>query len=138
MGTFNYSQSDALQRSTSARALHRPWSSFSLLAHRSMLRKTLLVTLALTSLGIATQAPAANSQQERMTACNAQAKSKTLSGAERKDFMQHCLAGEDASSAQGLNSQQQKMKTCSAEAKSKGLKGTDRKQFMSGCLKSSS
>jgi hypothetical protein len=103
-----------------------------------MVGKSLLMTVALVSLGVAMQAPAANSQQERMTACNAQAKSQTLSGAERKDFMKHCLAGEGTSSAKGLNSQQQKMKTCSAEAKSKGLKGSDHKQFMSSCLKSSS
>lgn len=138
METFDHAQSDAVQRSTLPRAVHRRLISAISPLQRSMVRKTLLLTVALTSLGIAMQAPAANSQQERMKACNAQAKSQTLSGTERQDFMKHCLAGEDASSAQGLNSQQQKMKTCSAEAKSKALKGSDRKQFMSGCLKSSS
>ena len=98
----------------------------------------LLLAVAVASLGIATQAPAANQQQGRMKSCNAQAKSQTLSGAERKDFMKHCLAGEDTGSAKGLNSQQRKMKTCSAEAKSQRLKGSDRQQFMSSCLKSSS
>ena len=138
MGNLDHAQSDALQRNTLPRAVHRRLSSVISRPQGSMVRKTLLLTVAVASLGIAMQAPAANSQQERMTACNAQAKSQTLSGAARKDFMSRCLAGEDASSAKGLNSQQQKMKTCSAEAKSKGLKSSDREQFMSGCLKSSS
>jgi psiF repeat len=137
MEIFDDAQSQALQRSTLPRAMHLPWRSATS-APGSTVRKTLVLTVALASLGIAMQAPAANSQQQRMTACNAQAKSQTLSGAKRQDFMKHCLAGEDTSSAQGLNSQQQKMKTCSAEAKSKGVTGADRKQFMSGCLKSSS
>jgi psiF repeat len=138
MEILNHAQRDALQRSTLPRAVHRRWSSAISLPQRSMVRTTLLLTVALASLGVALQAPAANSQQERMTACNAEAKSQTLSGTKRQDFMKHCLAGEETSSAQGLNSQQQKMKTCSAEAKSKGLKGADHKQFMSSCLKSSS
>ena len=138
MGNLDHSQSDALQCNTLPRALHRRLRSAISPLQGSKARQILLLTVALTSLGIAMQAPAANSQQERMTACNAQAKSQTLSGATRKDFMKHCLAGEDTSSAKGLNSQQEKMKTCSAEAKSKGLKGSDHKQFMSSCLKASS
>ena len=138
MGMFDHTHRDAVQRSTLPGALHRRLGSAISPSQRSMVRRTLLLTAALASLGIALQASAANSQQERMKACNAQAKSQTLSGSKRQDFMKHCLAGEGTSSAQGLNSQQQKMKTCSAEAKSKGLKGADHKQFMSSCLKSSS
>ena len=138
MGNLDHSQSDALQCNTLPRALHRRLRSAISPLQGSKARQILLLTVALTSLGIAMQAPAANSQQERMTACNAQAKSQTLSGAARKDFMKHCLAGEDTSTAKGLNSQQEKMKTCNAEAKSKGLKGSDHKQFMSSCLKASS
>lgn len=129
MKSFDTARSVALQCSTVARAAHGQGSS---------LRRTLLLTVALACLDIAGQAPAANQQQERMKACNAQAQSQTLSGAERKDFMKRCLGGQDEASVQGLNSQQRKMKTCSAEAKSKELKGSDRKQFMSSCLKSSS
>ena len=33
-----------------------------------------------------------NSQQQKMTACNADAKSKGLSGADRKAFMKTCLS----------------------------------------------
>jgi hypothetical protein len=138
MGNLNHAPSDAVQRNTLPRAVHRPLNGAISPPQRSLVRQILLLTAALASLGIAMQALAANSQQERMTACNAQAKSQTLSGAKRKDFMSRCLAGEDTSSTKGLNSQQQKMKTCSAEAKSKGLKGADHKQFMSSCLKSSS
>ena len=138
MGNLEHAQSDAAQRNTSPRAVHRRLGATISPPKASRVRQLLLLTAALASLGIAMQTPGANSQQERMTACNAQAKSQTLSGSARKDFMQHCLAGENKSSAKELNSQQQKMKTCSAEAKSKGLKGADHKQFMSSCLKSSS
>ncbi len=139
MGIFDHAQSVKLQCSTLPRAVHFRWRCSAISPpQRSVLRKPLLLIVALASVGVAMQAPAANSQQERMKACNAQAKTHTLSGAQRQDFMKHCLAGEDVSSTKGLNSQQQKMKTCSAEAKSKGLKGSDREQFMSGCLKSSS
>jgi psiF repeat len=79
-------------------------------------------------------APAANSQQTKMTACNAEAKSKGLTGDDRKAFMKTCLSADSGASKSG-NSQQEKMKSCNAEAKTKGLSGDDRKKFMSGCLK---
>ena len=79
---------------------------------------------------------AENSQQARMTSCNADAKAKHLSGDDRKAFMKSCLSG--GSAAASPNSQQQKMKSCNADASSKGLKGDARKQFMSTCLKGSS
>jgi hypothetical protein len=71
-------------------------------------------------------------QQQRMKDCNAQAKSKKLSGDARKDFMSSCLRGE--SSAGGLSSQQQKMQTCNRQAAAKNLKGEERKGFMKECL----
>lgn len=79
---------------------------------------------------------AQNSQQARMASCNADAKTKNLSGNDRKAFMKSCLSG--GSAAASPNSQQQKMKTCNADATSKGLKGDARKQYMSTCLKGSS
>ena len=78
---------------------------------------------------------AANSQQEKMSACNADASAKGLSGADRKAFMKTCLS--NAPAAASGNSQQQKMKTCNADATSKGLKGADRKAFMKTCLSAS-
>lgn len=78
----------------------------------------------------------ANSQQEKMKTCSADAKSKALKGDERKAFMKSCLSDQPAAPAK-LNSQQEKMKSCSKEASAKGLKGADRKSFMSTCLKGS-
>ena len=76
-------------------------------------------------------------QQQRMKDCNADAKSKGLSGDARKAFMKSCLAGESAG-APGVTAKQaaqrEKMKTCNADATSKGLKGDERKKFMSTCL----
>ncbi len=79
-------------------------------------------------------AQAENTQQERMTSCNADAKAKGLKGAERKAFMKSCLSGKEEAKPK-LNSQQEKMKSCNADATAKKLKGDDRKKFMSECLK---
>ena len=77
-----------------------------------------------------------NSQQDKMTSCNADAKAKNLSGDDRKAFMKTCLSAAPAPVAP-LNSQQEKMKTCNADAKTQALSGDARKQFMSNCLKGS-
>lgn len=87
-----------------------------------------------TTAGTTATAKPANSQQEKMKTCNAEATSKGMHGASRKAYMSSCLSGEEAPKA---NSQQEKMKTCNTEATSKGLKGADRKTFMSTCLKGS-
>ncbi|MBK8400710.1 PsiF family protein [Propionivibrio sp.] len=78
-----------------------------------------------------TPSPAQQAQQEKMKACNADAKTKALKGAERKKFMSECLGSKPAPAA----TQQDKMKICNADAKTKALKGDERKQFMSQCLK---
>jgi hypothetical protein len=71
-----------------------------------------------------------------MIDCNAEAKTKTLKGADRKTFMSSCLKGETTAAAPSAKqTQQEKMKSCNANAKTKALKGTDRKTFMSSCLK---
>ncbi len=80
-------------------------------------------------------AGAANSQQDKMKACNAQAKEQSLSGDARKAFMKTCLSNNAAATDSKLTPQQQKMKQCNADAKSKSLSGADRKTFMSTCLK---
>lgn len=59
---------------------------------------------------LATPAFAANSQQDKMKACNAQAAGKT--GDERKAFMKDCLAAKPAKKM----SQQEKMKACNTQA----------------------
>jgi hypothetical protein len=85
-------------------------------------------------------AVAQNSQQSKMTSCNAEAGSKHLSGADRKTFMKTCLSATPAAAPAAApaatgNSQQQKMKSCNADASKQALKGDARKQFMSTCLK---
>jgi hypothetical protein len=80
---------------------------------------------------------ATNSQQDKMTTCNADATSKGLKGDERKAYMQTCLSHAPAPAAKS-NSQQEKMKSCNATASTKGLKGDERKSFMSTCLSGSS
>ena len=67
-----------------------------------------------------------NPQQDRMTACNAQAGERK--GDERQAFMSKCLSG----GTKPTNAQQERMKTCNAKAGDK--KGDDRKKFMSECL----
>jgi hypothetical protein len=82
-------------------------------------------------------AHADNSQQQKMTSCNADAKSKALTGDARKDFMKTCLSAGSSTPAAAGNSQQQKMKTCNADASTKGLKGDERKAYMKNCLSGS-
>lgn len=83
------------------------------------------------ALGQATQ----NSQQTKMTSCNADATSKGLKGDDRKAFMKTCLS--DKGSTTTGNSQQEKMKSCNKDATAKGLKGDDRKAYMKTCLSGS-
>jgi hypothetical protein len=77
-----------------------------------------------------------NSQQEKMKECAGDAKTKGLTGADRKTFMSSCLSSKGVSQ-EDINKQQEKMKTCNADAKTKGLSGADRKAFMKSCLSSS-
>lgn len=104
------------------------------------------LALATTSLILATafSAPAAlaGPQQERMTRCNAEAKTQSLSGDARKAFMKECLSGKTGGATPAAKAapaepatQQGKMTACNKEASGKGLKGDARKTFMSGCLK---
>lgn len=105
-----------------------------------MRRTTWLVTVGAALAMFAGQAAfaqaAANSQQEKMKTCNADATTKGLKGADRKAYMKTCLSDQPAAPAK-TNSQQEKMKSCNADATAKGLKGADRKSFMSTCLKGS-
>ena len=85
----------------------------------------------------ASLAQATNSQQDKMTSCNAEAKTKALSGEARKSFMSDCLSAHPAAKTTG-NSQQEKMKACNAQAKTAAPTGEAHKQFMSNCLKGGS
>jgi len=98
--------------------------------------RRLAIVLALTACLGSLSALAANTQQEKMKSCNAQAKEQNLSGDARQGFMKTCLSAKPAApAAKPLTAQQEKMKKCSADAKAKGLKGAERKAFMSTCLK---
>jgi psiF repeat len=104
-----------------------------------MTRSTWFAAFGTTVALCALQVPLAladNSQQDKMTTCNANASSKNLSGDDRKAYMKTCLSASPPA-AKG-NSQQEKMKTCNADATAKGLKGDDRKSFLSTCLSGSS
>jgi len=83
----------------------------------------------------ANEAAAPTAQQNKMKTCNADAKTKALTGDERKAFMSSCLSAKAEAPADGKTAQQNKMKTCNADAKTKALKGDERKAFMSSCLK---
>jgi psiF repeat len=104
---------------------------------RQHLRTRYITVIAALTLGaLAGNASADNSQQSKMTSCNADATSQNLKGDDRKAFMKTCLSSAPAASAK-TNSQQEKMKACNAQASAKSLKGNDRKQFMSTCLRGS-
>ena len=76
--------------------------------------------------------PAQKAQQDRMKACNQEAKDKELKGDERKAFIKECLSAKPAAAPA---TQQDKMKRCNQQAGEKRLKGDERKAFMSDCLK---
>ncbi|MGA7812552.1 PsiF family protein [Caballeronia sp.] len=76
---------------------------------------------------------AANSQQSKMTDCNASAAGKK--GDDRKAFMKDCLASAPVAASAPMT-QQQKMTACNASAT--GKKGDDRKAFMKDCLSNKS
>ena len=101
--------------------------------HSAPLHLTIIAALSL--MWPVAHAVAANSQQHKMTTCNADATAKNLTGDDRKAFMKSCLSA--APAATSSNSQQQKMKSCNAQASTKALKGNERKQFMKGCLSGS-
>jgi hypothetical protein len=99
---------------------------------RSLKSVTVAMVLAL---ALSVGAHADNSQQTKMTTCNAQAADQKLAGDDRKTFMKSCLSAKSsAPAAKTLTPQQQKMKTCNADAKTKGLTGDDRKAYMKTCL----
>jgi len=78
------------------------------------------------------QAPAfANTQQDKMKTCNADATAKGLKGDDREKFMSTCLSAKPAAPM----TQQEKMTVCSKDASAKHLTGDQRTSFMSECLK---
>ena len=77
----------------------------------------------------AADAPATNSQQDKMKACNAQAEGKT--GDERKAFMKTCLSAKPATPAKP----ESKMAMCNKQTA--GMSGDARSKAQSECMKGS-
>lgn len=73
-------------------------------------------------------AVAANAQQDRMKACNAEAAAKNLGGDARKQFMSNCLSGSASAAAAS------KEHACMAQADSRKLSGAARTSFMKKCV----
>ncbi|MHC6227649.1 PsiF family protein [Pseudomonas sp. X10] len=86
------------------------------------------VPLLLVGMLMCAQGFAANTQQQKMATCNAEATTKELKGDERKAFMSTCLKAKKLT-------QQEKMTKCNAEATAQSLKGDERRTYMSECLK---
>lgn len=84
-------------------------------------------------------APAcADTEQEKVKACSAEASKQELTANKHQAFMKQCLAANGVAQAREKKKptpQQLKMKKCNADAKAKELKGDIRKKFMSACLK---
>jgi psiF repeat-containing protein len=118
------------------------------------MKRFALATSLILAAAFAAPAAMATTQQERMTQCNADAKTKNLSGDARKAFMKTCLSGKNEAATPASPAtpatrstaaapatpaapatQQEKMTACNKEASGKGLKGDERKTFMSTCLK---
>lgn len=98
------------------------------------MRAHLYTALSVVALIASSHSFAANSQQDKMTSCNAQAKTQSLKGDARKSFMKTCLSAGGATAAPA-STPQMRMKQCNADATSKSLKGDDRKNYMKTCLK---
>jgi hypothetical protein len=109
-------------------------------SRESMTMKKIAVLVGAILAVATTSSFALTAQQEKMKTCNAEAKTQSLKGEERKSFMKGCLSKKPADAAAPAaatagGSQTDKMKTCNAEAK--GKKGAERKAFMSQCLSGS-
>lgn len=65
-----------------------------------------------------------NTQQNRMSSCNAEAATKNLSGDARKSFMSDCLSGKTTAS---------KEQACNTQADQKKLAGAARTSFVKKC-----
>lgn len=102
-------------------------------------RLTLSCTLvSITLLATFPHAAVAGPQQDRMRACNKEAKEKSLKGDERKSFMSSCLSSgksEATATADASDDAAARKKQCRAEASAKSLKGDERKAFISECSK---
>jgi psiF repeat-containing protein len=73
-------------------------------------------------------------EQQRMKACNTQAKQKNLEGAERNHFMRACLKGKNGNGPT-VSVHQKRTEDCTRQARERRLEGSKRRGFMSECEK---
>jgi hypothetical protein len=71
--------------------------------------------------------------QQRLRACNTQAKEKGLSGAARSHYITDCVSGRP--NGRPLTPIQARNETCKKEADRRGLDGAERRGFMGNCTK---
>ncbi len=96
--------------------------------------KTILIATIFASVAALGATPAsAATQQEKMKSCSAEAKAKTLKGADRRAFMSQCLAA-TPEEKQARVALKEKTRVCNDEAKAKALRGEERKQFVASCV----
>ena len=96
-----------------------------------MLRCALAVLFFLTAYAHA--ADGLTPAQQRMRACNTEAKAKGLEARERSRFITDCLNGRKGH--RPLTPIQAKNEECTKEADGRGLQGAERRGFMSECTK---
>ncbi|MDP2870807.1 PsiF family protein [Methyloversatilis sp.] len=98
-----------------------------------------LTVLSAAFLLVSSNAAVAGPQQEKMKACNAEAKEKALKGDERRSFMSGCLSSGSAAkptlTADEASALKDRKKQCRSEATDKALKGEERKSFIAECVK---
>jgi hypothetical protein len=98
-----------------------------------------LTILSAALLLVSSTAAIAGPQQEKMKACNAEAKEKALKGDERRSFMSGCLSSGSAAkptlTADEASALKERKKQCRTEATDKALKGEERKSFIAECVK---
>ena len=96
------------------------------------MRPWLLIAL-LSSCGGAIAADGLTPAQQRLRACNTQAKQRHLSGPERSHYITDCVSGRKPGHA--LTPLQAKNEACTQEADARRLEGAERRGFMSECVK---
>lgn len=92
-----------------------------------------MLAVALLYLGQALGADGLTPAQQRMRACNTEAKHQGLSGPQRSRFITDCLNGRKGN--RPFTPIQAKNEECTQEADGRGLQGAARRGFMSECTK---
>ncbi len=95
--------------------------------------RALLLLALLSSYACAVAADGLTPAQQRLRACNTQAKHRHLRGLERSHYITDCVNGRKPGHA--LTPLQAKNESCTKEADKRRLEGAERRGFMSECVK---